>query len=217
MVSRGSSTNVTSDPIFRQPIGTPSSGGPPNVATDQQPPHADAAGTLETGLPQSEASSRAIPPLLPPRSTPFPHSPPRGVSGLRWESARQNTHDIYSSSPEEYAPMEFPQPTLVGGGGGTGPRFTGTPPFIRDPTRVNSHRNTANYPYRFDTMPSVRSDSDPPHYQSENVTGGVHAEVWPIYNKISEEYDEKMSKRWNSDLDILLVFVSVAFALNLRF
>ena len=209
MISRGSSINVTSGPAFPLPIGGPSSGGPPSVATDRQPFHADAAGTLETGLPQSETSSRAIPPLSPPWPTPFPH-PPRGVSGLRWESARQNTYDTYPPSPEEYAPMQYPKPAPGGGVGG----FTPPPPFNRDAGRVHSYRNTANYAYRFDAIPTARSDSDPVHYQSEDITGGVHAEVWPIYNKISEEHDKKMLKELSSELDSLPTFVSVAFGPN---
>ena len=248
MASRESSMNVNSGPAFPLPFSGSSSDGPPSMATDQHPFRAGAVDMLETGYPQSETSSRAIPPLppprptpfphsprgvsglrtletgppqletssgaipplLPPQLTPFPHSPPRGVSGPRLKLTMQNTSDDYPPSPEGDPPVQFPQPTLVDGGG----KFKRTPPFNRDPSRVDAHRNTTNYHYRFDTMPSARSDSDPPHNQSGDVTGGAHADVWPIYNKISKEHDDKMLTKWNSDLDVLLVFVSVAFAHN---
>ena len=87
----------------------------------------------------------------------------------------------------------------------------GVAPFNRDAGRDNSYRNTVDYAYRFDTMHSLRSNSDPPHYESEDVTGGIHAKVWPTYNRISKEYDDKMLEKWNSDLDVLLIFVSLAF------
>ena len=78
-------------------------------------------------------------------------------------------------------------------GGGVG----GFAPFNHGAGRDNSYRNTA--------------DLDPPHYESEGATGGVHAKVWPTYNRISKEYDERMLTKWNSDLDVLLLFVSVVF------
>jgi hypothetical protein len=34
--------------------------------------------------------------------------------------------------------------------------------------------------------------------------------VWPTYNKLSKEFDEKNLEKWNSDLDVLLIFVSLA-------
>ena len=224
MASHGSSTNVTSGPAFPQPISDPPSGGRPSVATDQQSLRAD-AGILETGFPQFETSSGAIPPLPPPRPTPPPH-PPRGVPGLIQRSTGQNTNETYTSFPEEYAstssqsqriasmsspeflrvpeqppsiPMQYQQPAPGGGVGGF--------------TLFNSDV-PADYAYRFDTIPSPGSDSDHHHYESEDVTGGVHEKVWPIYNRISEERDKKMLKKWNSDLDVLLIFVSVAFGLN---
>ena len=86
-----------------------------------------------------------------------------------------------------------------------------TTPFHHDPSHNDPHHNTADYAYRFDTMPSVRSDSGPPQYESAAVTGGIHAKVWPTYNKISKEFDDKKLEKWNSDLDVLLIFVSLVF------
>ena len=72
MIFRRSSTNVTSGPAPPQPISGPSCGGPSSVATNQRPFLAGAAETLETEFPRPGTSSRAIPPLPPPRPTPPP-------------------------------------------------------------------------------------------------------------------------------------------------
>ena len=189
MDSRRSSTNGTSGLAFPQPIITsgPSSSGPPSVETNQQPSRADVPETVETGSPQSETSPQLTQSPPPPEPTPL----------------------LYS---ETHTPTQNPQSspggdvTNVGG-------FKKPPPFSRNTSRAMTYRNTANYPYRFDDLPSLRPNSDPPHYEFESVTGGVHAEVWPIYNKISEENDKKMLKKWNSDLDVLLIFVSAALGL----
>jgi len=37
----------------------------------------------------------------------------------------------------------------------------------------------------------------------------MHAGFWPTYNKVSREFDEKRLGKWDRDLDILLVFVSL--------
>jgi len=93
----------------------------------------------------------------------------------------------------------------VPGGGIGGFAFS---PSHHGPSRGDPHHNTGDYAYRFDTVPSLRSNSDPPHYGAEDVTGGIHARVWPTYNKISQDFDEKRLEKWNSDLDVLLIFVS---------
>jgi len=77
------------------------------------------------------------------------------------------------------------------------------------PGRDYHNHNTADYTYRFDTMASFRSNSGPPHYESADISGGIHANVWPTYNKISQEFDEKRLAKWNADLDVLLIFVSL--------
>ena len=53
------------------------------------------------------------------------------------------------------------------------------------------------------------SDSDPPRCGFADMSGGVHAKVWPTYNKISREFDATRLAKWNTDLDALLVFVSL--------
>ena len=75
--------------------------------------------------------------------------------------------------------------------------------------RSDSRHNTTGHTNWFNIMPFFRSDSGPSHHKSADVTGGVHARVWPTYNKKSQEFDEKMLARWNYDLDTLLIFVSL--------
>lgn len=59
-------------------------------------------------------------------------------------------------------------------------------------------------------MNPPHSDSGPPDYDPADISGGTHASVWPTYNEISEKYDEKKLAKWNTDLDVLLIFVSLA-------
>ena len=224
MASRGSSMNVNLDPVPPPPISGSSGGEPPSVATNQQSLRAD-AGTLETGLPQFETSSGAIPPLLPPRSTP-PLHPPRSVPGPIQPSAGQNTNDTHIPLSEGSTPTSSQSPGTAYQPSPIFPRVPGQPPS--NPTQhqqpapgdgvggfaMFSSNVAADYAYRFDTIPSPRSDSDPPHYESKNIIGGVHEKVWPIYNYISEEYDRKMLRKWNSDLDSLPTFVSTALGPN---
>jgi len=63
-----------------------------------------------------------------------------------------------------------------------------------------------------DRLPSIPSptDSSLPHFETAGISEGIHAGVWPTYNKISQEFDEKRLKEWNGDLDVLLIFVSLA-------
>ena len=229
MLPRRNSTNVALDHLSPLPTSGSFSGKwPLSIATNQQTFHASTAGTVETESPQSETSPhpQAIP-SIPPRPPAFPHLPP-GIGGLRRQTTR-HTYDTYTSPLEEHGPgssqppsiMSMPSPPFsqVSGhppptpmrprqpapGGGIG-GFAAVTPFHHDP-----RHDTVDYAYRFDTMPSVRSDSGPPHYESAAVTGGIHAKVWPTYNKISKEFDDKRLEKWNSDLDVLLIFVSLVF------
>ena len=63
---------------------------------------------------------------------------------------------------------------------------------------------TGDDTYRTD---APRLDSD--LHGFEGISGGVHAKIWPTYNKISQEFDEKRLMKWNADLDVLLIFVSL--------
>ena len=74
--------------------------------------------------------------------------------------------------------------------------------------REHFHKYTTDYTNRFDRIPSLREDSESPHYESADISGGIHADVWPTYNKFSKEFDENNLEKWNKDLDVLLIFVS---------
>jgi len=83
-----------------------------------------------------------------------------------------------------------------------------TPPSYHGSSHDYSRHNTRDHTRRFNAMSSCSSDSDPPHYESADISGGIHANIWPTYNRISQEFDEKRLAKWNTDLDVLLIFVS---------
>ena len=56
----------------------------------------------------------------------------------------------------------------------------------------------------------------PPNYGSADISRGIHAKVWHTYNKVAQEFDEKKLKKWNKDLDTLLIFVSLMLGCGLR-
>lgn len=203
---------------------------PLSLVTNQKVFRATTAQTVETESPQSDTFPQDTPvaPPMPPRPPPFPQLPPRN-SGLRRQSTRRDTHESFTSAldfppqsqppnimltpaplpPRSPAPPPTPvrsrMPFLVQGMDG----FAVPPSPRHVSNRGYSHQYTADYTYRFDTMPSPRSDSGSPHYEPADISGGVHADVWPTYNKISQEFDEKKLTKWNSDLDVLLIFVSL--------
>ena len=161
------------------------------------------------------------PPPLPVRSPPpvsdrsrqlvFPDFLP-GTGGFR-RPTRCDTHETFTSAPEEYAPTspqppprvpelpptEIQQQPVRGGGAGKPPATT---PF---------HNKTANYDYRLDTTPSAQSNPDSPQHKPAALTGDAYAKIWPTYNKISKEFDSKILEKSDSDLDVLLIFVSLVF------
>jgi hypothetical protein len=42
----------------------------------------------------------------------------------------------------------------------------------------------------------------------EELIAGQPRSIWSTYAKIAERFDEKLVERWNSDMDVLLVYVS---------
>ena len=230
MLHRRNLTNVASDHVSPRPTSSSLGGRRPlSIAVNQQTFHASTAVTLETESPRSETFPQPqATPSIPPRPPAFPHPPP-GIGGLRRKSTR-HTYETDPPALEEHVPTSSqapnitpmpsppfsqvsrhppPTPTRAPGGGVGG--FAGITPFHYDPSRNDSYHSTAKYTYRFHTMPSPRSDSGPPRYESAAVTGGIHAKVWPTYNRISKEFDHKKLEKWNSDLDALLIFVSLVF------
>ena len=225
MLPRRNSTNVAAEHV------PPTNGSirgrrPLDIASNQQTFRALTTGTLRSESPQPETSPQPqATPSISSRAQASPHLPP-GPSGLRRKSTRRITCDTDASyTLEEQAPtppqsqstIPIPDPPLLQAPGNPPSRqpapadgvggFTTATPFCYD-----LRHSTADYNYRFDTMASARSDSSgPPQYESAAVTGGIHAKVWPTYNKISKEFDDKVLEKWNSDLDVLLIFVSLVF------
>ena len=223
MLPRRNSANLTSG--HTSPRTTSGSAGdrrPLSLVTSQQPFRASTTQTFETESPQSQTSPQGTPPL--------PPLPPGG-SGLRRQSTRRTTYETYVSAIDEHdsvpsqpanimfmhapplpkipdpphTPMRFQQPAPGGSVGG----FTALPSSHHESSSDYSHHNTTEYTYRFDTMPLSCSESGPPHYESADISGGIHANVWPTYNKISQQFDEKILAKWNTDLDGFLIFVSL--------
>ena len=179
--------------------------------------------------PQSGIFEHDIPPM-PPRPMPMPSRPMplsqllSGNGRLKRRSTRHNTCETFSSPPNFSNPLNSvpisalphahtpghphsvpvgPQQPFGEGVGG----FTATPLPPRGSN--NDHRHTAAYVNRFGTVPSPNPDADFPHYESADISGGIHAELWPIYNKLSMEFDNKRLEKWYTELDVLLIFVSV--------
>jgi len=229
MLPRRNSANVT--PLHVSPRSTSGSAGgrrPLSLITAQQEFRASTALTVETESPESEIHPHDSPPVPPPRPIPSSQLPP-GNSGLRRQSTRRSIDETFRSAVEEHDPPQppsMPMPTI--------PQFSELPPTT--PTRlrqlapgggvggftpVSPRRGSsrdyaiADYTYRFDTMPSPRTDSGSPHYEPANISGGIHANVWHTYNNISQDFDGNRLTKWDRDLEILLIFVSIAHCLAL--
>ena len=107
----------------------------------------------------------------------------------------------------------------------TVPPVSEAPPFDT-PTPVNLPiPESRRRPIRRNTNESHNSTSEPAppqpesgpaHRETAGVSEGIHAGVWPTYNKVSQEFDEKGLKQWNDDLDVLLIFVSVLARVRIR-
>lgn len=229
MLPRRRSTNVT--PTFALPqrtSGFADGRQPPSLITNrQQLFRASTTRTIdEIESPVSETDESQGIPQVPTPPVSFPHLP-SGNSGLRWGSARHGPHETNPSTPEDVPPTQ-PQnatvsPTPPAPQISEHPSTSSRPHQLSPgglagservpsshPSREFSRHSTADYPYRFDTMPSLRSDSGPARCEPMGMSEGMHAGVWPTYNKVSQEFDEKRLKRWNEDLDVLLIFVSLA-------
>jgi len=223
MLPRRNSTITTAGHVSPQSTSGSIGGGRPlSPVSIQQAFRKPTTPTVETESPVSESSPRGPPPIPPPRPVSTP-----GNSGLRRRSTRRGTYESSHSPFEERVqprppgmpvvtipqisehppPAQTPVGPLAPGDGVGG--FMQIPSPHYGPSRDHYNHNTADYTYRFDTIPSVRSNSGPPHYESADISGGIHANVWPTYNKISQEFDEKRLAKWNADLDVLLIFVSL--------
>ena len=78
-----------------------------------------------------------------------------------------------------------------------------------EPRRRSTRRKTnEHYPPASEPTPP-QPKSGPAHHEKTGVSEGIHAGVWPTYNKVSQDFDKKGLDQWNADLDVLLIFVSV--------
>ena len=101
--------------------------------------------------------------------------------------------------------MQSRQPAPGGGIDG----FTSIPSPHDEPSRDHPRHKTVDFTRGFDPKFTTHSDSHPPHFETAGISEGIHAGVWPTYNKISQGFDVKRLKEWNEDLDVLLIFVSL--------
>ena len=76
---------------------------------------------------------------------------------------------------------------------------------------IASASEERNPPQPLNTAPinSPRPDPGPAQHEPAGTSEGMHAEVWPTYNEVSQEFDEKGLKQWNDELDVILIFVSL--------
>ena len=221
MPPRRNSTNATPIRVPPRPSGSGGDKRPLSLVTGQQGFRSSTAMTVETESPVSETSPQELPPM-PPRPPPS-HLPP-GSGALRRRSTRRDSHETPRSALEENDPRQPPRMTIMpqiseppppvptqprrpAPGGGVG-GFAQVPSPPHRSSSDYPHHNTTDYAYRFDTPPSSpHLDSD--LHEFAGISGGVHAKVWPTYNKFSETFDKKRLKKWNADLDVLLLFVSL--------
>ena len=211
--------------LLQPPSDSFSARRPPSLVTHQQSFHALTAQTIETESFVSETEPQEIFPV-PPQPAPFPPSSP-GNSGPGRRNSRHDTQEtLWSSVFEEpisqqqlpsVMPMPIPsasqspkisispvrsrRPTHSVGG------FAPSPSLHHESSSDYFRHSTTDYAHRFD--PRFNTNPILPHHQTVGLSEGAHAGVWATYNKISQEFDEKRLKKWNEDLDVLLIFVSL--------
>ena len=229
MLPRRLPTKATPNPIS-SPLMSSSVSGRRSLnlpITHQQPFRASTAQTVEPESFVSETSPRETLPVAP-RPVSFLPSPP-GNSGSRWQQAQHDAQETLPSAPfDGYIPLQppnvmpipttsvsqTPEPSAFpmrsrqlapGGVGG----FASTPSPHHGSRSDHFRHNTVDYSHKFDPKFSTHSGSSSPPYEPAGISEGVHAGIWTTYNKVSQEFDEKRLKKWNEDLDVLLIFVSL--------
>ena len=207
MLPRRNSTNAIPNYISPRPTaGSFGTGRPLTLVTNRQLFHAS---TVEIESPVSETLPQGIPPL-PLRSASFPSLPPDN-DGVGRRPTQHNTHETYSATLEEHAPVPSQPPNIM-------PvpipmqappvrQSSGSPPPPTRPRQPAPSLGVGGFTPTF--SPSPHSDPGLSRYEAAGMSEGIHAGVWPTYNKVSQEFDEKSSKKWNDNLDVLLIFVSI--------
>jgi len=177
------------------------------------------------------AGLRLAHPLLPivmlprrdPKNVAPNYVPPRPTSGLvggrRPLNLATNRQPFRASTPQvvgtgspdsETSSQEIPPtlPHLPPGNSGLRRRSTRLRTTYETCSSASEEHNPPQPPNTAPVHPP-RPDPGPAHYEPAGISEGIHAGVWPTYNKVSQEFDEKRLKQWNDDLDVLLIFVSL--------
>ena len=205
MSSRRNSANIAPGRTPPRSAGSFIAGTRPlSLVATHQVFRASTAWMPETEPPESEIPPQELPPVPPPRPVPSSHLPPCN-SELRRQSTRRGTHEAFRPTLDEHDPPRPPSMPVA-----TTPQLSEPSPSIPTQHRLapgdsivwfppvtspqhgfSLDYSTADYTYRFDTMPSPRLDSGPPHYEPADISGGIHAKDWPTYHKVSQEFYEK--------------------------
>ena len=171
-----------------------------NLVTHHQPFCASTAQIVEAESFASETSPRDILPI--PSRPVSPLRLPPGNIGSGRQRTRHDTHETLCPTPiEEHV---LPQPPNV---------IAASPVSQTSEPRASPTRSRRPAPGGIGRSASTpksatRSDSSLPPYETDGPFEGMHAGFWPIYNKVSQEFDEKRLGKWDRDLDVLLIFVS---------
>jgi len=173
-----------------------------NLVTHQQPFRASTSQTAEAETFVSETTPQDILPL--PSWPVSPLRSPFGNSGPRRQLSGYDTQETLRSSPFEERVSPEP-PNVIP----TSPVSQTSEPHA-SPTRPRRPAPGGGAGRSALTLKSsTRSGPSPPPYETAGTSEGMHAAFWPTYNKASREFDEKRLGKWDRDLDILLVFVSL--------
>lgn len=143
----------------------------------------------------------------------YPSPLPRSVfsSGRRGRGLATNQRAFRSSAAESTLEIKSPQfetpqrptPPALPRRTPTSHLPSGVSGIRRQPTRHNT-RDT--YTHALGGHLSSRNNS---RRGTADVTDGIHAKVWPTYNKISRAFDEGTLRKWDSDFNVILIFVSL--------
>ena len=177
----------------------------PNLVARHQPFRASTAQTVETEPFVSETEPRNIFPV--PFRSASPLRLPPGNIGPRRQQTRHDTQGTLCSTPiEEHIPPQSPNVIP------TSPvSQTSKPRASPRPRRRGGAGGSTSTP-----KSTTRSDSSSAPYETAGTFEGMHAGFWPIYNKVSQEFDEKRLGKWDRDLDTLLIFVSLLIGMGDR-
>ena len=170
-----------------------------NLVARRQPFRASTAQTVEIEPFASETELRDILPVPSRPASPL-QLPPGNIGPRRQQTRRDTQGTLCSTLIEEHVPPQPPNIITTSPVSQTSkPRTSPT-----RPRRRGGAGRSASTP-----KSATRSDSSSPPYEAASPFEGMHAGLWPIYNKVSQEFDEKRLGKWDRDLDTLLIFVSL--------